>query len=539
MQHRSPQDAASIGLLNLTLNPVFHSDSIHAGGAARFDDGFWGHRALFQREGLSTDQGGGGTSRALALVPKVPSRLDRLRARLDDIDLVPDLGARIGSRDWFRGAATCMALCGLTLLLSPGFENPIYGTVPPPLSGSEWDAARAQAIRPIGQGSASGYHVAATNLVAPLTDTPERPIITLDTKLSSGTALLAALQRSGVGKGDATQVGALVTRAMALNEIQPGTMLDLTLGRRADKSQPRPLEKLAFRAKFDLSLEVARNGGALSLRQIPIAIDRTPLRIQGLVGSSLYRSARAAGAPAKAVEAYIRTVASRVSVSRIGSGCKFDIIVGQARAATGEVQMGDLMYAGVSGCGTPVQLLPWESDGKKEWFDGSGKGQTTGMMAMPTAGHITSTFGMRRHPLLGYTRMHKGLDIGAPYGSPIYAATDGVVVMAGRNAGYGNFVKLNHAGGYATGYGHMSRILVRNGQRVRKGQQIGAIGSTGLSTGPHLHYELYKNGVAVNPRSVAFSVERRLTGGDLGAFKAKLGNLMAVPVGHGLQRDED
>jgi murein DD-endopeptidase MepM/ murein hydrolase activator NlpD len=201
--------------------------------------------------------------------------------------------------------------------------------------------------------------------------------------------------------------------------------------------------------------------------------------------------------------------------------------------------MGDLMYAGVSGCGTAVQLLPWESDGKKEWFDGSGKGKTTGMMAMPTAGHITSSFGMRRHPLLGYTRMHKGLDIGAPYGAPIYAATDGTVVLAGRNAGYGNFVKIQHAGGFATGYGHMSRILVRNGQHVRRGQQIGAIGSTGLSTGPHLHYELYKNGQAVNPRSVSFSVESRLTGGALGAFKSRLSNLLAVPVGHGAQRDED
>ncbi len=530
---------AQIRLLNLTLTRALHSNWTHAGGCGSVDDDFWGHHALFLREDLSTGEGGGGTSRALVLVPKPKTLIDRLFARFGDVDLVPDLGSRIGTLTWYRGAATCVGLCALTLLLAPGFETPIYGTVPPPLSGSEWDAARAQAIKPLGQGSASGYHVAATNLVAPLTDTPERPIINLDTKLMSGTALLAALQRSGVGKTDASQVGTLVTQAMALNEIQPGTMLDLTLGRRADKSQPRPLEKLEFRAKFDLKLEVARNGGALSLKQIPIAIDRTPLRIQGLVGSSLYRSARAAGAPAKAVEAYIRTVASRMSVSKIGSGCKFDIIVGQARAATGEVQMGDLMYAGVSGCGTAVQLLPWESDGKKEWFDGSGKGQTTGMMAMPTAGHITSSFGMRRHPLLGYTRMHKGLDIGAPYGAPIYAATDGTVVLAGRNAGYGNFVKIQHAGGFATGYGHMSRILVRNGQHVRRGQQIGAIGSTGLSTGPHLHYELYKNGQAVNPRSVSFSVESRLTGGALGAFKAKLSNLLAVPIGHGAQHDED
>jgi murein DD-endopeptidase MepM/ murein hydrolase activator NlpD len=465
--------------------------------------------------------------------------MSALKDRFADFELVPDLGSRIGSLTWYRGAATCMGLCALTLLLAPGFENPIHGTVAPALKGSEWDAARAQAIKPLGMGGGTGYRVAATRLVAPLTDTPERPTINLDAKLVSGDALLGVLQRSGVGKHDAGQVGALITKAVALGEIQPGTMLDLTLGRRTDKSQPRPLEKLALRARFDLKLEVARSNGALSLKQIPIAIDRTPLRIQGTIGPSLYRSARAAGAPAKAVEAYIRTLASRVPVSRLGSGCKFDIIVGQARAETGEVQLGELMYAGVTQCGTSVQLLPWEADGKKEWFDASGRGQKTGMMAMPVAGRITSSYGTRRHPVLGYARMHKGMDIGAPYGAPIYAATDGMVTHSGRNGGYGNFVRISHAGGYATGYGHMSRIAVRAGTRVRKGQVIGYVGSTGMSTGPHLHYELYRNGAAVNPRSVSFSSMRQLTGGDLGAFRSKLGQLLAVPIGHGAKGDDE
>ncbi len=113
------------------------------------------------------------------------------------------------------------------------------------------------------------------------------------------------------------------------------------------------------------------------------------------------------------------------------------------------------------------------------------------------------------------------------------AATDGVVVFAGRNGGYGNFVKLSHAGGYATGYGHMSRIAVAYGTRVRKGQVIGFIGSTGISTGPHLHYELYRNGAAINPASVSFSVQTALSPGDMSALKARLGRLMAVPVGRG------
>jgi murein DD-endopeptidase MepM/ murein hydrolase activator NlpD len=460
-----------------------------------------------------------------------------LAGRFADFEFAPDLGSRIGSLTWYRGAATCIGLCALTLLLAPGFENPIYGSVPAPLSGAEWDAAQAQAIKPLGMGGTTGVRLAATKLVAPLTDTPERPIIELDTKLAG--SLLASLMRSGVGKSDASAVDQLVTRAVASGDIQPGTMLDLTLGRRIDKAQPRPLEKLAMRARFDLKLEVARNGGALSLKQIPIAIDRTPLRIQGTIGTSLYRSARAAGAPAKAVESYIKTLATRVPVSRLGSGCKFDIIVGQARAATGEVQLGDLMYAGVNGCTSKVQLVPWEQNGKTSWFDGLGRGNTTGAMAMPANGRFSSGFGMRRHPILGYTRMHKGVDIAAPWGSPVFAASDGVVQIAGRSSGYGNFVKIGHGNGYGTGYGHLSRIYVRPGEHVRRGQRIGAVGNTGLSTGPHLHYELYRGGVAVNPRSVSFTTTQQLNGGDLGAFKAQLGRLLSVPVGHGAVKDAE
>ncbi|MBX3563072.1 MAG: M23 family metallopeptidase [Sphingomonas sp.] len=492
---------------------------------------------MFVRSDDSSGMIGGAGAGVLAPAPQVFTA--KFRRRFSDFDVMPDLGSRIGTLTWYRGAATCIGLCALTLLLAPGFENPIYGTVPPKMTGAEFDATRAQSILPLGQGATTGYRVAASKLVAPLTDTPERPMINLDVKLASGDALLGALQRSGVGKGDASAIGALITKAVALGDIQPGTMLDLTLGRRVDKSQPRPLEKLALRARFDLKLEVARNGGGLSLKEIPIAIDRTPLRIQGTIGSSLYRSARAAGAPAKAVEAYIKTLASRVPVSRLGSGCKFDIIIGQARAETGEVQLGNLMYAGVSGCANNVQMLPWEADGKTSWYDGAGKGETTGMMGMPANGRFSSGFGMRRHPILGYTRMHKGIDIAAAYGSPVYAAADGTVQIAGRSSGYGNLIKISHGGGNGSGYGHLSRIYVRPGQIVRKGQQIGAVGNTGLSTGPHLHYEWYRNGVAINPRSVSFSSTKQLTGGDLGQFRAKLGAMLAVPVGHGLETDDD
>ncbi len=517
----------------MTLSTSFHSDLGHAGGSGTTinDDPLWGQRALFTRHDYGLESGGG----------SVKARAGLIQRHFPDFDITPDLGSRIGTLTWYRGAATCIGLCALTFLLSPGFENPIYGFAPAAFQGKELEAARAQAIAPLSKGATTGYKMAATQLVAPLSDTPERPQIEINAKLASGGSLMTMLKRSGVGGDDADATVELIGKALALGDIEGGVPVDIILGRRADKSQPRPLQALAFRARFDLSLQISRGpNGELSLKEMPIRIDNTPLRIQGAFGPSLYRSARAAGAPAKAVEAFIRSVGTRTPISRMGSGCRFDIIVEQARAETGEVRMGELLYAGVTGCSNKIQLVRMTIDGRDEWYDASGRGERRGSMAMPTPGRISSGFGMRRHPLLGYTRMHKGMDIAAPWGTPVYAASDGVVQFAGRASGYGNLVKVKHAGVYGTGYGHLSRIMVRPGQRVRRGQLIGAVGNTGLSTGPHLHYELYRNGAAINPRSVAFTVERQLDGGAMSQLRGRLGKLMAVPVGAGARpNDED
>jgi murein DD-endopeptidase MepM/ murein hydrolase activator NlpD len=128
-------------------------------------------------------------------------------------------------------------------------------------------------------------------------------------------------------------------------------------------------------------------------------------------------------------------------------------------------------------------------------------------------------------------RMHAGLDFKAGYGQPIFAVTDGVVAFAGRNGGYGNFVRLNHSGGLASGYGHMSRIAVRAGTRVAQGQIIGYVGSTGMSTGPHLHYEVWRNGIAINPRNLSFTQVAQLSGKALRAFKARVAALLSVKPG--------
>ena len=166
-----------------------------------------------------------------------------------------------------------------------------------------------------------------------------------------------------------------------------------------------------------------------------------------------------------------------------------------------------------------------------QWFEASGVGRQSGLLQRPVAGSVSSRFGLRLHPILGYFRMHKGQDFRASTGTPILAATDGKVVAAGRAGGYGNQVRIAHAGGLMTSYSHMSRISARVGERVRQGEVIGYVGSTGLSTGPHLHYELYRNGKNINPASVKYITRAQLSGAELAAFKAKLKNLMAVRIG--------
>lgn len=136
-----------------------------------------------------------------------------------------------------------------------------------------------------------------------------------------------------------------------------------------------------------------------------------------------------------------------------------------------------------------------------EVLAGRGSGGTApGRLRFPAHGPITSGFGPRVHPIFGDVRMHKGIDIGAGYGATVVAAADGVVVAAGAQTGYGNAVVIDHGGGLATLYGHLSRVSVVAGQRVRAGQTVGAVGNSGYSTGPHLHFEVRVQGTPVDPR---------------------------------------
>ena len=224
-----------------------------------------------------------------------------------------------------------------------------------------------------------------------------------------------------------------------------------------------------------------------------------PLRITGRAGDGLYWALRSAGATPDAAAQYLKALAGEIDVGAdIMPGDGFDLIL------TG----GDsprILYAGLDrGFGDDIQLVRWGEGWVDAARDEAPEPVETGLI-LPAAGRITSYFGTRVHPILRFARFHAGVDIGAGWGAPIVAAGDGQVVGAGWAGGYGRQVRISHGGGTVSTYSHMSDYAVSPGTFVRRGQVIGYVGSSGFSTGPHLHFEVRQGGVAVNPLGVTLT----------------------------------
>jgi len=473
---------------------------------------------------------------AVQLPPTPRARIACLRAGLAAQDWVIDLAEDIGSRRWLRGMATMAGLMIAALAFWPDFSR-LDAAPAVRLDHAAAEEFHAQAIMPLGFGGAAGRRMGPTYAVRAVPYVPERAEVELASVLAPGDSLGRLLQRAGAAPGDAARATELVAAAVPLDQITPGTRVALVLGPRPAPGLPRPLRHAELRARFDLALEVSRAGSALALRNKPIPVDSTPVRIRGTVGESLYRSARAAGAPPQTIQQYLQALDAHLSLEGdVQPGDTFDLVFAMKRAATGETEVGSLAYAALTRGATPVaELLRWGSgDGfySADAFTAQSIVQTGGGMMMPVNGRVTSLYGQRFHPILGYARMHAGVDFGAAWGSPIIAAAPGMVSFAGYHGGHGNYVRLEHGGGLGTGYGHMSRIAVAPGERVRAGEVIGYVGSTGLSTGPHLHYEMYQNGRTINPLSGGFAqVTRTLDTKDMSAFRARLAEMKALRVG--------
>ena len=460
--------------------------------------------------------------RPLVAAAPVPfGRAALLRPPAPRFSLVVDLTQRPFSRHWWRGLATLAALMAGVAQLAPPLAPLPAGS--PVFEGP--DQARqeeALAIGALAAGSTTGLSMSEGSRARPISAAPERKSRTLSLIVSPGDDLARLLARNGARMDDAAQAAALARTAQALPP--PGTTLSLRLGA-ADPTGQRGVEQLHYRVRLDLELVIAaREGGGLSVERRSLAVDRTPLRIRGSVVGGLYWALRSSGASPQAASDYLQAIGASVDVgSEVMPGDRFELVLAQARSGDGQTVAGGLLYAGLDrSAGRDLSLVRVPVRGRLQWIDETASPEPvrSGLMT-PVAGPITSGFGPRMHPILRFSRMHNGVDYGAGWGAPIVAAADGQVVRAGWAGGYGRQVRIAHSGGLLTSYSHMSRIVAPDGGMVRRGELIGYVGSSGLSTGPHLHYEVLRGGTPVNPLGVPLISRPTINEGLMAAVRAR------------------
>ncbi|MFP4284812.1 MAG: peptidoglycan DD-metalloendopeptidase family protein [Desulfovermiculus sp.] len=284
----------------------------------------------------------------------------------------------------------------------------------------------------------------------------------------------------------------------------------------------------ALKIKLDPARDVRiirGSNGDFTCREIAQELKARPALAEARIESNLYQAALEAGLPIQVLMEIIKAYSYDVDFQRdIRSGDTIEVMYEEKVDESGQVlKTGSAQYACLQTRDKKLPIYRYQtSDGEDDFFNPQGKSVRKTLMVTPVDGaRISSGYGMRRHPIQGYNKMHKGLDFAAPSGTPIMAAGDGIVERAGRNGGYGHYIKIRHPNEYHTVYGHLSRYGrgIQRGARVKQGQIIGYVGSTGNSTGPHLHYEVHHRGGHVNPAAVDTPPGRTLDGKELQRFK--------------------
>jgi len=251
---------------------------------------------------------------------------------------------------------------------------------------------------------------------------------------------------------------------------------------------------------------------------------------------SVYETALRNHVPRPIIDDLVRIYSFDVDFQRkVQPGDSFEMLYGGSKQKPAATRRNDVLYASLTVGGETKKLYRFQSpdDGVIDYYDPMGKSAKKFLVRKPVlTGRVTSGFGLRRHPLLGYVKMHTGVDWAAPTGTPIYAAGNGVIEKEGWESGYGKFILLKHHNGYETAYGHMSAYAkgTHEGEHVRQGQVIGFVGSTGLSTGSHLHFEIRINGRYVDPMRIRLPHGRELKGGILTAFEQERGRIDKIVV---------
>jgi murein DD-endopeptidase MepM/ murein hydrolase activator NlpD len=346
---------------------------------------------------------------------------------------------------------------------------------------------------------------------------------TKEMRVANGETLAGLLTRAGASSTDANAALSSIADVYNPRRLRPGQAISLYFQR--DGAQAR-LTGVAFRSEPGASVAANRTAaGAFEAREVQMPLTFEIARIAAPVETSLYSSALQLGATDREVAALADAFSYDVDFQRdVRPGDNFELVFERFYDDEGNtVRTGDLLFVSLESSRGSREFYQFMApgDSRPDWYDADGKSARRFLMKTPINGaRLSSGYGMRRHPILGYSRMHRGTDFAAPTGTPILAAGDGTIERAGPFSSFGNYVRIRHANGYETAYAHMSRFArgMRAGARVRQGQIIGYVGTTGRSTGPHLHYEVLRRGQQVNPMSLRVANGRNLTGRALELF---------------------
>ncbi len=446
-----------------------------------------------------------------------------------------DLGADIGHARWWRALAFCLAGLIAWGLAAWWLVPPPWRAIPSPspeqladrrsdenhASASAVPAASAAASMP-----ATGFREAEPGVAPrPVAAAPASPASQeRSVRLRRGEALVDLLRRQGLSAADALAVVRAFSQLADPRRLRAGVTFRLVLSDEEGGAKTPRLKTLVYRPAPERRLVVTADDEQGYVAQaVPVPASLVYAYARGRITDSLYLDAERAGVPPLLIVETIRALGFAVDFEReLWPGDGFEILYTKTLAEDGRQRPQAVLFVGLTlRRGRTLAYYRFTVDGRADYFDPQGRSIRRTLMKTPLDGaRLTSRFGRRRHPILGYVTAHKGVDFGAPPGTPVYAAGDGVIARAGRYGGYGNYIRIRHNGTYSTAYGHLRGFArgIRAGARVRQGQVIGYVGATGRATGPHLHYEVLVNGRQVNPLTLKLPSGRVLKGAKRAAF---------------------
>jgi len=306
-----------------------------------------------------------------------------------------------------------------------------------------------------------------------------------------------------------------------LSNIIPNQKVKFVLRRSADKEDMEVL-KVEYPISKTTYVNIDKGSSGLEITKNVTQLFKKRIVVDGKISNNLYSSAIKAKMEPNIIIEFARIFGFEVDFQRdIRKGDEFEVMYEKyVDDANKFIQTGKILYAYLNVNNQKIKLYRFESKKDFDFYDEKGKSISKALMKTPINGaRLSSPFGSRKHPILGFTKHHNGTDFAAPTGTPIMASGSGTVIKAGWCGNGGNCVRIRHNSSYTTGYGHLSKFATKTGRRVRQGQVIGYVGNTGMSTGPHLHYTVKYNGKFINSQKLKLPSGKILKGEERKLFE--------------------